>query len=155
MQFKSPFLTFSTSHEEILKPRIFSIFVKGRGSRPAFPFVRWKEAQRCCLKVVRLGGGHSLSTCPHLEEQIMTHYFRNAVLLPQVSCFESLWMKETQQIPRSRFPSGSHELGALLSSYCHILSPLVARVTNHSLKPSSNVCVVYFPSPKPISLRKI
>lgn len=99
MRFKSPFLSFSTSHEDILKPRIFSIFVKGRGCRPAFPFVRWMEAQRCYSKVGGVGGGHSLSTCPHLEEQIMTHYFRNAILSPQVPCFESLGMKETKKFP--------------------------------------------------------
>lgn len=40
MQFKSPLLTFGSSHEKILKPRIVSIFVKGQRNRPASPLVR-------------------------------------------------------------------------------------------------------------------
>lgn len=156
MQFKSPFLTFDPSHESILKTKNFLRFREGSWWQASFP-----------LGAVEGSSAGLLESCsswrrpfpvyvsPHLEEQIMTHYFRNAILLPQVSGFESLRMKETQEIPRSRFPSGSRELGALPSPYCHIVKPSGSQMHKPLSKVVFKCLLCVSPPQNPMSFRRI
>lgn len=102
MQFKSHLFNFRFKSRENTETKISLHFHEAWWKQASFPLCA-VEAQRCYLKVVRVGG-HSLSTCPHLEEQIMTRYFRSAILLPQESCFEtSVDERDTTNSPLS-FP---------------------------------------------------